>query len=73
MSERQLAVSADYAVRRLGLAALTGLAQPPRGWSTQRLARLRAYREDTSALVAAAAQFSLPAEELETSQASMTH
>jgi hypothetical protein len=54
-------------VRRLGLAALTGLAQPPRGWNTQRLARLHAYREDTSALVAAAAQFTLPAEELETS------
>jgi hypothetical protein len=65
--ERQLAVSADDDVRRLGLAALTGLAQPPRGWNPQRLARLHAYREDTAAVVAAAAQFTLPKEELETS------
>ncbi len=62
--ERELSASTDRYVRRLGLAALVGLAGPPRGWDAERLARLRAYRADPAALVAAAAQFTLPAEEL---------
>jgi len=56
--------SPDRYVRRLGLAALVGLARSALGWDADRLARLNAYRADPAALVAAAAQFTLPAEEL---------
>ncbi len=55
--------SQDASLRRLGLAALVAQAEPPRGWNDERLARLQAYRADTSPLVAAAAQFTLPLEE----------
>jgi hypothetical protein len=79
--ERRLAASTDPALRRVGLAMLVGsagsllprssmvpllqLALPGRGWDMQRLDRLRLYRQDPDPLVAAAAQFTLPAEELE--------
>ncbi len=55
--------SDDERLRRLGLAALVALAEPPRGWNAERLERLQAYRADPSWLVAAAAQFTLPAVE----------
>jgi hypothetical protein len=45
------------------LACLAGLARPPRGWDEGRLRRLRGFRAGPSALVASAAQFTLPAEE----------
>jgi HEAT repeat protein len=54
-----LGASEDERLRRLGLAALVGLAEA-RGWDEGRLARLRAYRDDPSPLVASAAQFTLP-------------
>lgn len=63
--ERRLAASTDRYARRLGVAALVGLARPPRGWDAEQLTRLSAYRADPAALVAAAAQFTLPTEELE--------
>ena len=62
--DERFGVSPDRYVRRLGLAALVGLARSARGWDADRLARLNAYRGDPAALVAAAAQFTLPAEEL---------
>lgn len=62
--ERALWSRQDERLRRIGLAALVGLAAPPRGWNAERLARLRAYRQDPSPLVAGAAQFTLPTEEL---------
>jgi hypothetical protein len=58
--ERAFARSDDERLRRLGLAALAALAEPPRGWNDERLERLQAYRADQSGLVAAAAQFTLP-------------
>ena len=53
------------AVKRyvLALAALVAVAGDSLGWNDERLARLRAYRQDPSPLVAAAAQFTLPPEE----------
>ncbi len=63
--ERQLAGNANPYVRRLGLAALIGMAQSPWGWDAPRLELLRAYREDPAPLVAAIAQFTLPSEELD--------
>ncbi len=62
--EERFGASPDRYVRRLGLAALVGLARSARGWDADRMARLNAYRADPAALVAAAAQFTLPAEEL---------
>jgi hypothetical protein len=62
--------SEDERLRRLGLAALAALAGPPRGWNDERLARLEAYRADSSPLVAAAAQFTLPPVENDRQQAS---
>jgi len=62
--DERFGVSPDRYVRRLGLAALVGLARSARGWDADRLARLNAYRADPATLVAAAAQFTLPAEEL---------
>ncbi|UQN08713.1 hypothetical protein [Deinococcus sp. QL22] len=52
--------------RRIALAALTVAAQAPGAWTPQRLERLRTYRADPSALVASAAQFTLPATEVVT-------
>jgi hypothetical protein len=61
--EAELASKSDERLRRLALAALVVQASLAGGWSESRLDRLRRYREDTSPLVAAAAQFTLPAEE----------
>ncbi|HLW00278.1 MAG TPA: hypothetical protein VKT82_16545 [Ktedonobacterales bacterium] len=61
--EETLRQNDDERLRRLGLAALVALAEPPRGWDQGRLALLQAYRADSAALVAAAAQFTLPLEE----------
>jgi hypothetical protein len=58
--EEALGQSDDERLRRLGLAALVALAEPPRGWNAERLTRLQGYRADPSWLVAAAAQFSFP-------------
>lgn len=57
----------DEGLRRLALAALVELGESRHGagWTPQRLARLRAFRQDPAALVAAAAQFTLPLAELE--------
>ncbi|HEY7424672.1 MAG TPA: HEAT repeat domain-containing protein, partial [Gemmataceae bacterium] len=62
--ETRLAPHSDERLRRLALAALTVEAKLPGGWSDARLERLRIYRRDRSPLVAAAAQFTLPAESL---------
>jgi hypothetical protein len=64
--ETEFAASADPRLRRLALAALVAQANGPCGWDDARLARLRAYRADPAPLVAAAAQFTLPVEELPT-------
>lgn len=61
--EARLAASPDERLRRLALAALVARAQHAGGWDPGRLARLRALRADPSPLVAAAAQFTLPADE----------
>jgi hypothetical protein len=55
----------DERLRRLALAALVHQAQLPGGWDEARLRRLRAFRADRSPLVAGAAHFTLPAEELQ--------
>lgn len=60
--ESRLAPAADDRLRRIALAALVAQAELPGGWSDARLERLRAYRRDSSPLVAAAAQFTLPDE-----------
>jgi len=58
--ETALGGDTDERLRRLALASLVALAQPPRGWNDERQARLRAYCADQSALVAGAAQFTFP-------------
>jgi hypothetical protein len=58
--EQALAGEADARLRRIALAALVALAQSPRGWNAELLARLEIYRADPAALVAAAAQFTFP-------------
>lgn len=58
--EARLSASSDRYLRRLGLAALVGLSAPPCGWDAARLDRLSAYRSDSAAIVAAAAQFTFP-------------
>jgi|SRR5579871_636327 len=63
--EAALAASQDERLRRLALAVLKSGSKRRRTWDRQRLARLRAYRADPSVLVASAAQFTLPREELE--------
>lgn len=58
--ETTLAQSDDERLRRLALAALVAQGQAS-GWSDERIARLHVYQQDTSALVAEAAQFTFPA------------
>ena len=55
--EMTIAGSSDERLRRLALSALIAQAKQADGWSEERIARLQAYREDTSPLVAEAAQF----------------
>jgi hypothetical protein len=61
--EASLAAERDERLRRLALAALLAQARLPGGWNGERLQRLRAFRQDPAPLVAAAAAFTLPAEE----------
>lgn len=63
--ESVLASSQDEKLRRIALAALVALGNSPTGWTGERLERLRTYRADPSPLVASAAQFTLPSEELD--------
>jgi hypothetical protein len=60
--ERALMRSDDRYVRRLALAALVTAVEQD-GWTADRLSRLTGFRNDSSALVAEAAQFILPAAE----------
>lgn len=60
--ESRLASASDDRLRRFALAALIAQAELPGGWNDARLERLRDYRRDSSPLVAAAAQFTLPDE-----------
>jgi hypothetical protein len=55
--EMTLSSSNDERLRRLALAALIAQSKQVNGWSDERISRLQAYREDTSPLVAEAAQF----------------
>ena len=55
--EMTLAQSNDERLRRLALAALLAQASQINGWSDALVARLHAYRQDSSPLVAEAAQF----------------
>jgi hypothetical protein len=50
-------------LRRVALAVLIAQAQAPRGWDTERLARLQSYRAAPAPLVAAETQFTLPPDE----------
>jgi hypothetical protein len=63
--EAALAAAGDERLRRLALAALIAQCHRPHGWNAERLQRLRSYRLDPAPLVAAAAEFTLPAAELE--------
>jgi hypothetical protein len=62
--EAALSGSADERLRRLALAALVAAAGGAGGWTDDRLERLRAFRADGAPLVAEAAAFTLPAEEV---------
>lgn len=64
--EATMTPRSDAGLRRLALAALVAQAQPPRGWDTDRVARLQAFRSDPAPLVAAAAQFTRVPEDLPT-------
>jgi hypothetical protein len=59
--ERRLSTSVDARMRRLAIAALKAWAARVGDWEGAPLERLRAYRADPAPLVAAAAQFTLPA------------
>ncbi len=61
--ELALASHPEEGLRRLALAALVVRASLPQGWNEDCLRRLRAYRQDRSPLVAAAAQFTFPTDE----------
>jgi HEAT repeat protein len=58
--EAAFATSADERLRRLAFAALKAQTMKLGHWDEERLARLKTYRADPSALVAAAAEFTLP-------------
>jgi len=58
--EASFSASPDERLRRLALAALVTRARGAEGWTEERLARLQAFQEDPSPLVAAAAQFTFP-------------
>jgi hypothetical protein len=61
--EQQLASHADERLRRIALMVLVATSRWYGAWDQPRLARLDRYRADPSALVAEAAQFTLPADE----------
>ena len=58
--ETKFAASKDEKLRRLALAALMAQTGSRLGWNQERVDRLIAYRQDSSTLVAAAAQFTFP-------------
>jgi len=55
--ETTFAASSDERLRRLALEALIAQSRQPGGWSDELIERLEIYRQDPSALVAEAAQF----------------
>lgn len=57
--ERELSLSRDGQIRRFALTALQQAAERG-GWTAERIAKLEAYRLDSSPLVSAAAQFTFP-------------
>jgi hypothetical protein len=61
--EAALATSEDAALRRIALAALVGQTRKAQAWSDEQRARLQRFQADPSPLVAAAAQFTLSADE----------
>jgi hypothetical protein len=61
--EAALRPDPDPRLRRIGLAALAGLAQPPQGWSPALRELLAQYRADSAPLVAGAAHATFPDEE----------
>ena len=63
--EGRLSTSGDARLRRLAFAALKAWATRAGDWEGAPLERLRAYRADPAPLVAAAAQFTLPAADRE--------
>ena len=62
--ESTLARSKDEKLRRLAVAALIAQTNSRLGWDREKVDRLLAYRQDTSPLVAAAAQFIFPPDNL---------
>lgn len=62
--ETFLAKSEDEKLRRLALAALIAQTSSHLGWNRDRVNRLFVYRQDSSALVAAAAQFTFPPDKI---------
>ncbi len=62
--EITLAASEAENLRRLALAALIAQTKPPLGWNQARVNRLISYRQDSSVLVAAAAQFIFPPDKI---------
>lgn len=62
--ERKLKSQNSDNLRRLGLAALQGLANSSSGWTPELLERLRDYRNDQALVVSSAAEFTLPSAEL---------
>jgi hypothetical protein len=60
--EAALAGHSDERLRRLSVAALAVLGNQPTGWTDENRAKLQAYRQDASVLVAAAAAFTFPPE-----------
>ena len=62
--ETNLAASEDEKLRRLALSALIAQTRSKLGWNRARLARLYTYRQDSSILVAAAAQFVFPPDKI---------
>ncbi len=58
--ETTLAASKDETLRRFAVSALIAQTNSKLGWNQERINRLLAYRRDSSVLVAAAAQFIFP-------------
>lgn len=61
--ERALATEIDSHLRRVALEALRAAAGPDAGWTTERCARLDAFRRDPAPLVAEAAWSTFPPED----------
>lgn len=62
--EEALAGEEDEMLRRIGLAALVAMSGGNRGWTAERIERLKHFRKDSSLLVASSAQFIFPPGEL---------